>query len=46
MAKKTAKRAKTKKVKRFKSVLTGPVGSVEPQFLHDLTMDRMVARRL
>ncbi|MBM3504889.1 MAG: hypothetical protein FJX65_13570 [Alphaproteobacteria bacterium] len=32
----------TKKTKRFKSVLTGPVGTVEPKFLHDLDMDRMV----
>ena len=40
MAKAAAKA--TKKPKRFKSVLTGPVGTVEPKFLHDLDMDRMV----
>jgi hypothetical protein len=40
MAKSAAKASK--KPKRFKSVLTGPVGTVEPRFLHDLDMDRMV----
>lgn len=42
MAKKPKKGVKTKKAKRYKSVLTGPVGAVEPTFLHDLGMDRMV----
>jgi hypothetical protein len=28
--------------KRYKSVLTGPVTTTEPQFLHDIGMDRMV----
>lgn len=28
--------------KRYKSVLTGPVTTTEPEFLHDIGMDRMV----
>ena len=28
--------------KRYKSVLTGPVTTTEPAFLHDIGMDRMV----
>ena len=33
---------KTTSAKRYKSVLTGPVTTTEPEFLHDIGMDRMV----
>ena len=33
---------KTDGTKRYKAVLTGPVTTTEPEFLHDIGMDRMV----
>jgi hypothetical protein len=33
---------KSNATKRYKSVLTGPVTTTEPKFLHDIGMDRMV----
>ncbi len=44
MAKDEKKKDKKKSVSmsRYKSVLTGPVGTKEPRFLHDLPLDNVV----